>query len=179
MYTTNTIRSLLFEGYEDTFLKVSKGFHPKHVKHTWFGWMYGQNNTLDENVFRIYTGHSSQMGKRLGLLDAWNNVTHNTKWPNGTQCQSFEHVSGGELQPPFYMLNKQRMLSYSISNAHEASQMLNTSVHMFNAELCRAMDLRYSKMVRVKNLDAYRYVADNKMMDYSIPENRCYCLKDR
>lgn len=179
MYTKNTIKNLLFEGYEDKFLQISKGFYPKRVKHTSFGWMFGRNNTIDENTFRIYTGHSNQMGNKLGLLDAWNNNTHNPMWPNGTKCQSFEHVSGGELQPPFYLLNNKRMLSYSIINDQEENQMLNTSVHLFNAEVCRTMNLRYSKKVQVKKIDAYRYVADEKMMDYTIPKNRCYCLKDR
>lgn len=170
-FLRHKVRDLLFDGYEDQFLKTASQFYPDQIAQTKFGWFYGRNNTSSDGVFRIFTGKIDFT--KLGLLESWNGHSFNRQSSmNGSKCQTFNHTSAGDLQPPFFLFNNYRLLNFV---AQRTTNNQRPFVRMFNADMCRTMELKYEKPEIFKNILSYRYNAGGDQFNYSLEENKCYC----
>ncbi|OTF81154.1 replication factor C subunit 5-like protein [Euroglyphus maynei] len=167
------IRHLLFEGYEDDLLTTASSFYPGEVSQTKFGWLFEKNNTSSEGLFRVYTGQLDS-GRKVGLIDTWNNEKENIKWKTGKKCRSFEQTTTGDLQPPFFMRENYHLLQY-FGQENLLKPMPN--IRMFIADICRSFDLDYLETIEYDRLRRYRYQMGPMTFNYTLEENRCYCNK--
>ncbi|KAK4878126.1 hypothetical protein RN001_010632 [Aquatica leii] len=145
----------LLWGYEDPLLKLAKDVVPKEQKLPYeeFGLMYNKNGTSKDNV-TVFTGASDIT--RFGLIDTFNGETHLPHWLN-EQCNSLS-ASDGSIFPP------------SITH--------NSTLYIYDKDLCRRLPLKFQKEVtREDRVPSYRFapspdvfasVAEN-------PDNMCFC----
>lgn len=152
IFKKNTIRELLFDGYEEILLEAAKQFFPE-TPYTRFGWFYAKNNTSSDGAFRMFTGEKGI--NRLGLLDSWNNQKTNDKW-FGKRCQRLDGFSAGDFQPP-YRTPKPK------------------SIDIFIGDICRSITLDFAQEVEFNGIKCNRYWVSPSLFDYTLPENRCYC----
>lgn len=171
------IRQLLFEGYEDDLLTTASSFYPGEVAQTRFGWLYQKNNTSSDGLFRVYTGQLDS-GRKLGLIDTWNNENENIKWKVGEKCRSFDHTTTGDLQPPFFLRENYHLLQY-----FGQQNLLKPlpSIRMFIADICRSFDLEYMETIETMDqIHRYRYRMGPSTFNYtSSNDNHCYCKNNK
>ncbi|XP_046913295.2 protein croquemort [Dermatophagoides farinae] len=171
------IRQLLFEGYEDDLLTTASSFYPGEVAQTRFGWLYQKNNTSSDGLFRVYTGQLDS-GRKLGLIDTWNNENENIKWKVGEKCRSFDHTTTGDLQPPFFLRENYHLLQY-----FGQQNLLKPlpSIRMFIADICRSFDLEYMETIETMDqIRRYRYRMGPSTFNYtSSNDNHCYCKNNK
>lgn len=173
----NKVRSLLFEGYNDSLLEAASNFYPTQVSQTKFGWFFGRNNTSTDGVYRIFTGQDTNyFGKRIGLIDTWNGESTLARWQFGEKCRSLVHVSAGDLQPPFFLQANYALLNYfSQAPANEPMP----SLRLFIGDMCRVFELEPTGPVTYKNVPAFRYRAAPGLFNYSLLDNQCYCHQQK
>ncbi|XP_054168300.1 protein croquemort-like [Oppia nitens] len=153
IFKRNTVRQLLFDGYEEVLLEAAKDFFPE-TPFTRFGWYYMRNNTSTDGIYRIFTGEKGI--NRLGLMDSWNNHKINNKW-FGSQCEKIEGISGGDFQPPYRLHPKPKNIDF------------------FAGDMCRPITLDFTEEVDYNNIKCDRYMATSALFNYNLPENQCYC----
>ncbi|XP_075680085.1 protein croquemort-like isoform X3 [Dermatophagoides pteronyssinus] len=166
------IRHLLFEGYEDDLLTTASSFYPGEISPTRFGWLFEKNNTSADGLFRVYTGKLDS-GKKIGLIDTWNNEKENIKWKSGQKCRSFKNTTTGDLQPPFFMHNNDYQLLKYFGQKNLLKPLPN--IRMFIADICRSFDLDYQDTIEYDNIRRYRYQLGPMTFNYTLNENHCYC----
>ncbi|KAG5876516.1 hypothetical protein JTB14_015442 [Gonioctena quinquepunctata] len=149
-----TVGQLLW-GYEDPLLKLAKDVVPKEQKLPYeeFGLMYKKNGT-SEDTLTIYTG-SEDMTK-YGLIDNFNgrrSLAHYTT----DECNSVQG-SDGSIFPPHMTKN--------------------TTIHLFDKDLCRRLPLVFDSEVMGSNdVPAYRFKPPKNVFDNpeENPDNACFC----
>jgi hypothetical protein len=156
VFKKNTVRELLFDGYEEILLKAAKEMFPE-TPYTRFGFFYSRNNTSTDGTYRMFTGEKGI--NRLGLLDTWNNQKTNNKW-FGKRCQRFDGISAGDFQPPY---------------RHPKPK----SIDIFMGDFCRPFTLEFAKEVDCQGIKCSRYWASPTLFDYNLPDNQCYCQSNR
>lgn len=145
----------LLWGYEDPLLKLAKDVVPKEQKLPYeeFGLMYNKNGTSADNV-TVFTGGADITS--FGLIDKYNGQSHFSHWLTD-HCNSLS-ASDGSIFPP------------GITE--------NTTLFIFDKDLCRRLPLRFQKEVQREDgvmayrfsppLDVFANVNEN-------PENMCFC----
>ncbi|XP_074026812.1 epithelial membrane protein isoform X2 [Leptinotarsa decemlineata] len=145
----------LLWGYEDPLLKLAKDVVPKEQKLPYeeFGLMYKKNGT-SEDTLTIFTG--SEDISKYGLIDKFNgkdNLTHYSS----DECNSVMG-SDGSIFPPHMTVN--------------------TTIHLFDKDLCRRLPLVFDKEVISSNdVPAYRFKPPKNVFGdlEENPDNACFC----
>ncbi|XP_017771039.1 PREDICTED: scavenger receptor class B member 1 isoform X2 [Nicrophorus vespilloides] len=145
----------LLWGYEDPLLKLAKDVVPKEQKLPYeeFGLMYNKNGTSKDNV-TMFTGASDIT--KYGLVDRVNGIAKLPHYLND-ECNSLMG-SDGSVFPPHITKN--------------------TTLHIYDKDLCRLLPLKFEKEVTVAgNVPGYRFTpADDVFASPDVnPMNKCYC----
>jgi scavenger receptor class B protein 1 len=108
----------LLWGYEDPLLKLAKDVVPKEQKLPYeeFGLMYNKNGTSKDTV-TLFTGATDIT--RYGLIDKFNGQSHLTHYTSD-KCNSLMG-SDGSIFPPHMTKN--------------------TTIHIYDKDLCRTLPL--------------------------------------
>ncbi|KAL0281385.1 UNVERIFIED_CONTAM: hypothetical protein PYX00_002386 [Menopon gallinae] len=146
----------LLWGYEDPLLKLAKDVVPKEQKlqlpYEEFGLMYGKNGT-GKDIITVFSGAADI--SRLNLVDRFNGFSHLPHWKS-EKCNRI-NGSDGSLFPPH--IDK------------------NTTLYVYDKDLCRLLPLRYEKQVQASGLDAFRFTPTPDVFAEisQNPENDCFC----
>ncbi|KAF5278411.1 hypothetical protein FQA39_LY05900 [Lamprigera yunnana] len=153
VHIVKTIGELLFDGYEDPFVKMASTLPflaegiPQFDK---FGWFYTRNNSYTfDGMFNMNTGKNNVLGE----LRQWN-YQNETTFYNSSCAQV--HGSAAEFYPSYQERDK---------------------IGFFSPDMCRYVQLDYEQDVEVYGIRAYKFSAQEGMLDNGtlIPENKCYC----
>ncbi|XP_025836742.1 lysosome membrane protein 2 [Agrilus planipennis] len=144
----------LLWGYEDPLLKLAKDVVPKEQKLPYeeFGLMYNKNGTSPDRV-TVFTGANDIT--KYGLIDKYNGKSHLPHWLSD-KCNTLLG-SDGSIFPP------------SITK--------NTTLKIYDKDLCRLLPLVYEKSVMVNEVEAYRFTppVDVFAPPEQNPDNQCFC----
>ncbi|KAK6645191.1 hypothetical protein RUM43_001467 [Polyplax serrata] len=145
----------LLWGYEDPLLKLAKDVVPKEQKLPYeeFGLMYGKNGTA-KDIITVFSGSNDIT--RLNLIERFNGFTHLAHWK--TESCNRLNGSDGSLFPPHITKN--------------------TTLYVYEKDLCRLLPLRFEKEVeRSGGVPGYRFTppADVFADRERNPENDCFC----
>ncbi|XP_055707249.1 scavenger receptor class B member 1 isoform X1 [Phlebotomus papatasi] len=145
----------LLWGYEDPLLKLAKDVVPKEQKLPYeeFGLMYGKNSTSRDRV-TIWSG-VDDIG-RYGIIDKYNGFSHLPHWSE-ERCNRL-NGSDGSIFPPH------------ISK--------NTTLFVYEKDLCRLLPLTFEKEVDTRNnVPGYRFTPTEDVFASveKNPDNMCYC----
>uniref|UniRef100_A0A224XN62 Scavenger receptor class B member 1 n=2 Tax=Triatominae TaxID=70999 RepID=A0A224XN62_9HEMI len=145
----------LLWGYEDPLLKLAKDVVPKEQKLPYeeFGLMYGKNGT-SKDIVTVFTGANDIT--RFGLVDRFNGMSHLPHW----KTEKCNRIAGsdGSIFPPHI--------------DH------NTTLHVFDKDLCRLLPLRFKEEVDTPGgVLGYRFAPPDDVFAEleKNPENECYC----
>ncbi|XP_044738867.1 scavenger receptor class B member 1 isoform X2 [Chrysoperla carnea] len=145
----------LLWGYEDPLLKLAKDVVPKEQKLPYeeFGLMYGKNGTSND-VVTVFTGANDIT--KFGLIDTYNGNTHLPHWRTDA-CNAL-NGSDGSLFPPHMTKD--------------------TTLYIYDKDLCRLLPLKYLKTVNTKDdVLGYRFTPPQNVFASvdKEPENMCFC----
>ncbi|CAH0548952.1 unnamed protein product [Brassicogethes aeneus] len=145
----------LLWGYEDPLLKLAKDVVPKEQKLPYeeFGLMYNKNGT-SQDVVTMFTGGNDIT--KYGLIDNFN----------------------GHSKLPHYKTDKCNSLAGSDGSIFPPHMTKNTTIHVYDKDLCRILPLVYEKDVVASNdIPAYRFTPPKNVFDSpeDNPENDCFC----
>ncbi|XP_028139088.1 lysosome membrane protein 2 isoform X1 [Diabrotica virgifera virgifera] len=150
-----SVEQLLW-GYEDPLLKLAKDVVPKEQKLPYeeFGLLYKKNGTSPDNI-TIFTGVEDIT--KYGIIESVNGKTNLSHY--GTdQCNSLE-ASDGSIFPPHMTKN--------------------TTLYIFDKDLCRRLPLVFDKEVLASSneVPAYRFTPPKNVFGSveENPENACFC----
>ncbi|XP_046635934.1 scavenger receptor class B member 1-like isoform X1 [Daphnia pulicaria] len=153
-FTVRSVRDLMW-GYNDSLFKLAKDVMPPEnvVPHDLFGLFVGKNGSASDGVFTIATGAKSM--SNYAMIDNWNGMTNLPFWQSD-QCNRIVGTDGTAFPPELTP---------------------NTTLHMFNPELCRAMPLVYYKDVVHNGVAGYRFGPPINAFDTPAtnPDNACFC----
>ncbi|XP_055318863.1 scavenger receptor class B member 1 isoform X1 [Sitodiplosis mosellana] len=145
----------LLWGYEDPLLKLAKDVVPKEQKLPYeeFGVLYGKNSTSPDRV-TIFSGVNDI--KQFGIIDKYNGVSYLPHW----STPACNHLNGtdGSIFPPHITKN--------------------TTLHLYDKDLCRLMPLSFEKEVTTRNnVPGYRFTPSEKVFASveKNPDNVCFC----
>ncbi|XP_068086311.1 scavenger receptor class B member 1 isoform X2 [Anabrus simplex] len=149
-----SVHQLLW-GYEDPLLKLAKDVVPKEQKLPYeeFGLMYGKNGTSRDKV-TVFTGGSNI--EQYGVIDRFNGNKSLLHWKT-EQCNRL-NGSDGSIFPPHITKN--------------------TTLFVYDKDLCRLLPLSYQKEVETANgVAGFRFTPPKDVFaDVSTkPENECFC----
>ncbi|XP_031330214.1 scavenger receptor class B member 1 isoform X1 [Photinus pyralis] len=145
----------LLWGYEDPLLKLAKDVVPKEQKLPYeeFGLMYNKNRTSPDTL-TVFTGATDIT--KFGLINKWNGMSHYSHWLTD-ECNSLL-ASDGSIFPPGITPN--------------------TTLYIFDKDLCRRLPLKFQKEVERKDgVPAYRFSPPLDVFANADenPENMCFC----
>lgn len=136
VHVTKSVSELLFEGYEDSMVKLGKSipfFQNFKMPFDRVGWFYMRNNSAD--LFGWYNMHTGVDDiSQLGVLKNWNFKDTNGAYEG--DC-GLIHGSAGEFFAP--------------------QQSRNGTISVFVSDMCRSLPLDYEKDVDVHGLLAYKF----------------------
>lgn len=143
------VRQLLFEGYNDTLVKLAQELFD--LPYDKFGWFYKRNNT-DDGEFTMFTGEKDILHN--GEINKWNGMSTVKDWK--PPCNMI-NGSAGDFFPP-----------YSKPEGR---------LSMFVTDICRSLHFSYISSKEIRGLKAYRYWADNTELDNGKidHDNKCFC----
>ncbi|XP_077301238.1 scavenger receptor class B member 1-like [Arctopsyche grandis] len=145
----------LLWGYEDPLLKLAKDVIPKEQKLPYeeFGLLYGKNGTSKDTI-NMFTGATDIT--KYGLVDSFNGIDHLAHY-TAEACSRIDG-SDGSIFPPHITKN--------------------TTLHIFDKDICRLLPLRFEKEVTRKgDIKGYRFTPPNDVFadPDTNPDNRCFC----
>ncbi|EGT53588.1 hypothetical protein CAEBREN_16141 [Caenorhabditis brenneri] len=159
-YITVKISEALFDGYEDPIIdivcknKILQFLCETNSLQRRVGFFYGQNGTTDGN-WEVDTGVPSPF--KIGHLYTWNNMTEMPEGTWDTQYARMINGTDGQLFSP--MLKREERLT------------------IFVPQICRSVQMEYSKDVSVQGVPSWRYVPPLDLYDPKRPENCAFCNK--
>lgn len=139
--TMKTVGELLFDGYDDTLIKLGRLATmgediPPFDK---FGWFYMRNgSTMFDGHFNMDTG-AADIGQ-FGVLKKWNNK--DTTGFFRSPCNIVEG-SAGEFWPPYRRKDE---------------------IVLFSGDLCRPLTYEYTESTLHNGLEGYRYLLSEKTL---------------
>ncbi|XP_072760757.1 protein croquemort isoform X1 [Anoplolepis gracilipes] len=149
---TKSVNELLFEGYNDTLLKIAKKMNATGLPYTKFGWFYARNDSASyDGTFNMLTGLTNLYD--MGLVKEWN-FKNRTNHYEGS-CGIIDGTNG-DFWPP--LLN-------------------NSTVSIFIPDICTSVKLSYTNITTFQSLTGNEYIGDDKMFDNgkNVPSRQCYC----
>ncbi|KAF1762809.1 hypothetical protein GCK72_011072 [Caenorhabditis remanei] len=159
-FITVKISDALFDGYEDPIVdlvcknKILSFLCETNSLQRRIGFFYGQNGTTD-GTYEVDTGVPSPY--KIGHLYTWNNMT---VMPEGTWDTVYARMvngTDGQLFSP--MLKREQRLT------------------LFVPQICRSVQMEYSRDVSVQGILSWRYVPPKDLYDPKRPENQGFCNK--
>ncbi|XP_073972730.1 protein croquemort-like [Rhodnius prolixus] len=158
VFVTKTVRELLFDGYSDELLNLTKKLErilKIKIPFDKFGWFYNRNDSINyDGVFNMKTGAGGL--DSLGNIDRWNFNSTTTAYPG--PCGKVKG-SSGELWP------------------------INTAAkqhaEIFVTDICSSLKLKEDGEDVINYVKGSRFTADSLIFDNGIqdPNNMCYCSK--
>lgn len=152
--TVKSVRDLLW-GYEDSLFKLAKDVMPPEnvVPHDKFGLFVGKNASAADGVFTVNTGRDSMTN--YAHIDNWNGMTSLPFW-RSEQCNRIAGTDGTAFPPDLTP---------------------NTTLYLFNPDLCRSLPLIYHKDVIHHGVTTYRFGPPNNTFDTPLQNggNGCFC----
>lgn len=148
-FVQKTMRELLFEGYSDEILRIAKSMD-FDVPFENFGWLYNKNGS-DDGEYTIFTGAKGMMN--YGAMDRFNGKNETTAY-NGV-CNMINGTVG-DMWPPLALEDQD-------------------NITLFVREFCRSIRMSYLGDVETRGVRLRRYLGDEKLFDYSLDDNRCFC----
>ncbi|EZA51413.1 protein croquemort isoform X2 [Ooceraea biroi] len=149
---TKSVRELLFEGYDDTLLRIARKMNATRLPYTKFGWFYARNDSETyDGTFNIFTGSTNFYS--MGISKEWN-FKSRTDFYEGS-CGAIDG-SLGDLWPP-------------LPN--------NDTVSIFVPDICTSLKLSFDNTTQFQELMGNKYVGTEEMLDNGemVPSRRCYC----
>ncbi|XP_032665362.1 protein croquemort-like isoform X2 [Odontomachus brunneus] len=149
---TKSVGELLFDGYNDTLLRVAKKLNATTLPYTKFAWFYARNNSDSyDGTFNMFTGSSNLYD--LGQVQEWN-YNHKTSYFKDS-CGTIRGTNG-DLWPP-------------LSN--------NSTVSIFINDICTSLNLEFENLTTFQGLTGRKYIGNDKMLDNGdkVASRRCYC----
>ncbi|XP_071563110.1 protein croquemort [Temnothorax nylanderi] len=139
-YTSKTVGELLFTGYSDNLLTMSKVMPMNDAPpFDRFGWFYMRNGSYDmDGHLNMETGENDI--SQLGILRKWN--YRDTLKSYKSPCNVIEG-SAGEFWPPGRTKDE---------------------ITLFSVDLCRPLIYEYEGTVSHFGIEAYRYTIDKKTL---------------
>ncbi|XP_076446440.1 lysosome membrane protein 2-like isoform X2 [Babylonia areolata] len=156
LFVNLSVEELMW-GYEDNLLKEAKAifdrFHLPFPLDDKFGLFY-QKNGSDDGVYKIMSGMGGTIDQFAEII-SWNGNTSLSFW-NSSIANSL-NGSDGTLYPPFV----------------DKSQAL----YLFSSDLCRSLEIQYSKEYGLKGIDVYRFIVPPMTFaNVSVnPDNEGFC----
>lgn len=152
-FGAHTVNEMLW-GYNDTLFKLAKDIMPpEHVlPHDMFGLLAGKNETSD-GTFTVFTGKDDIT--RYATIDNWNGMSKLPHWKTD-ECNAIHGTDGTAFPPDLTP---------------------NTTLHIYNPDLCRSIPLVFQKTVQRQGIDGYRFGPPTDLFDSveAKPENDCFC----
>jgi len=186
-FNERSVKDIMW-GYDDPLLKLGKSVLPegKRVPFDKFGFFYGKNNTPG-NPFTVFTGQEKLAdfarinvynGKEI--LDFWKNPN---VLKNETCVPSEEsEENDGDEEPSCVKVRRSddycNMINGTDATGFPSMLNENSTLYIFNPDLCRSMKLVYKENVKQQDLPALRFVpAEETFGDMeTYPQNECYCV---
>ncbi|XP_066906786.1 scavenger receptor class B member 1 isoform X1 [Halyomorpha halys] len=145
----------LLWGYEDPLLKLAKDVVPKEQKLPYeeFGLLYGKNGT-SKDIMTVFTGANDIT--KYGLVDRFNGMSHLPHWKS-EECNRLAG-SDGSIFPPHITKN--------------------TTLYVFDKDLCRLLPLQFKKEVNTPgDVLGYRFSPPENVFAEieKNPDNECFC----
>ncbi|XP_054003182.1 protein croquemort-like [Hylaeus anthracinus] len=153
---TKTVNELLFEGYDDTMLKIARKLNVTKIPMDKFAWFYGRNDSATyDGTFNMQTGASNIL--EIGVLKNWNFVNKVSYYPD--ECGEVKGTNG-DLWPPLPD---------------------NKTVSFFVSDICTSITVSYENTTVQEGLSGVTYVSDDTIFDNGtkVPWRKCYCESER
>ncbi|XP_076065666.1 lysosome membrane protein 2-like [Oratosquilla oratoria] len=153
-FVSHTVGELMW-GYEDELLRIAKQILPpeKSFPSDKFGFFYDKNGSTD-GVFNVFTGKTDM--SKYTKIDLFNQEHYLQFWKT-KECNKIEGTDGTSYPPGITR---------------------DSTVHMFNKNLCRSLPLVYWHDVEKFGVRGYRFSPPPDVFAYvkDNPENMCYCV---
>ncbi|XP_033312936.1 protein croquemort-like isoform X1 [Bombus bifarius] len=149
---TKSVNELLFEGYEDTMLKIAQKINFTEIPFTRFAWFYGRNGSASyDGTFNMLTGKSNLLD--VGIVKEWNFNNRVSYYPG--ECGEIRGTNG-DLWPPLPD---------------------NKTVSFFVPDICTSMSVTYDNTTIHEGLIGAKYISDDTIFDNGsiVPSRSCYC----
>ncbi|XP_014485901.1 PREDICTED: protein croquemort-like [Dinoponera quadriceps] len=149
---TKSVNALLFDGFNDTLLRIAKKLNATTLPYTKFAWFYARNGSDSyDGTFNMLTGSSNLY--ELGQVKEWN-FDDKSSYYKGS-CGAIKGTNG-DLWPP--LLN-------------------NSTVSIFINDICTSLNLVYENETTFQGLTGRKYIGDDKMLDNgnNVASRKCYC----
>lgn len=141
LFVRKQVREILFDGYEVELLRmVSRVGSLVGLPQTQqrFALLKGRNDSWrpeQDGVFAINTGATDR--RKFGKVSSWNSYKQLPFWSQGSGCNTINGSDGTLFPPP---IRREEPL------------------YIFNAELCRTVNLIYQQPSEVRSIQALRFV---------------------
>jgi len=152
VFETQSIRDLIW-GYQHNLVDMANLILQGDKKlPELYGYFYGKNNSLG-GEFLVNTG--SEDIAKLGQVVKFNNRTTLSAWEDGDEKSECNSISGtdGSVFPPFVTED--------------------TTLNIFNKDLCRSLPLQFSEKVNHHDLETLRFIPAKSA--FSHQDNSCFC----
>ncbi|CAK9830323.1 Protein croquemort [Anthophora retusa] len=137
---TKTVNELLFEGYNDTMLKIARKFNFTEIPFDKFAWFYGRNESAPyDGTFNMFTGASNLLD--VGVLKEWNYNSKVDYYPG--ECGVVKGTNG-DLWPPLPD---------------------NQTVSFFVSDICTSLSIPYEEEIVHEGLTGLKYSSDYTIFD--------------
>lgn len=151
IHVTKTVGELLFDGYEDEMLTLSRIFNIEEPFER-VGFMFGRNGTDRSRLnYNAHTGVDNRF--ELGTIKRFNNQKE-LPYHCG-ECKALKGSAGEFFHP-------------------EPS--INEPIYVFCPELCRSIPYEYQQNIKLHGINGQRFVASAKAFDNGslYKENECF-----
>ena len=150
-----TVSDILW-GYENSLIQLAKGIFPEDKAYPFekFGLFAGKNDTYP-GILTTMTGQSSV--EDVGRVVSWNGETKLDFWKD--ECNQIKGTDGSSFPPGI---------------------LPNTTLYLFNRDLCRSLPLVYEADTVSQGVPGYRFVPPKDIFSppEENPDNACYCMNE-
>ncbi|XP_012526163.1 protein croquemort isoform X1 [Monomorium pharaonis] len=149
---TKNVKTLIFDGYNDTLLNIALKMKVTKIPYSKFAWFYARNGSdTYDGTFNIFTGADDLYN--MGMMSEWNFSNRTDKYDGS--CGKIRG-SLGDFWPP-------------LKN--------NKTLSIFLPDICTSLDLQYENTTEVQDITGNKYIANKYMLDNgkSVPSRKCYC----
>ena len=163
-FNERTVKDMMW-GYDDPLLKLGKSVLPegKRVPFDKFGFFYGKNGTAGP-VLTVRTGQEKLAD--FAKINVWNGKERLSFWKNPNEiinpnCTDEEDDDPDVEKDPACIRVPRKDDYCNMINGTDATgfpSMLNknSTLYIFQADLCRSLKLTYQEDVKQQDLPAYR-----------------------
>ncbi|XP_065581851.1 lysosome membrane protein 2-like isoform X2 [Artemia franciscana] len=156
-FSTQTVNEWLW-GFDHALVKLGKDIMPPENQPPFdrFGLLIGKNDTPASGLYTVYTGRNDIT--KYATVHTWNNQSRLNFWKTDS-CNMINGTDGTAFPP-------------------DVSK--NTTLEMFNPELCRPIPLTYRGKVERNGVEAYKFSPPDNVFDppSMVPEHDCYCPEE-